>query len=64
MESNEQTELTSKIEIPIDTELTTLGQVEAQSWGREIKQKEKGRGHGQKCVICRGKRGGWRWKRV
>ena len=55
MESNEQSELTSKIETDpqIESTLTAMGRGRLR--GRRIKQKGKRtHGHGQQCGDCRG----------
>ena len=65
MESNEQTELTGKIETDSEIEnmMTSLGQEVVCSRG--IKQKEKmTHGHGQQYGDCWEEGDGWRWKRI
>ena len=53
MESNEQTELTNKIQTDIDREQGDSSREAVPGW-RDRAKKKRAHGHGQQCGNCRG----------
>ena len=66
IESNEQTELTSKIKTDSQTEsrLTALGGAVVVEGLSKTEKKERTHGHEQQCSDYRERGSGWRWKKA